>query len=136
VVGQLPVTDEHGEVVQEFDVKRWEPYAHLATTCGGLEHVTRLHVENAGLSWKEFGFYVAKLLRDQERQLWIMQHEAPTYGANAEEITKGWRKDRLGFLHPPENPPNDEPKQPDSQEPGKEPPADAWWGDEEPEPKK
>jgi len=132
IVRKLPITNEHGEVIQELDVERWEPYAHLATACGGLEHVTRLHVENAGLSWQEFNNYIAEMLRDQERRLWIMQHEAPMYGANADEVTRGWRKDRLGFLHPPETPAAEEtpPAEPSEEERRA---ANAGWGDEEPE---
>lgn len=109
IVARLPVTDQRGNVIHELDVERWEPYAHLATACGGLEHVTRLHVENAGLSWQEFNFFVAELLRDQERRLWIMRQEAPSFGADPDAITEGWRKDRLGFLHPPEQRSSDDP---------------------------
>lgn len=68
--------------------------------------------------------------------LGIMEQEAPGYGASAPEITEHWRKDRLGFLHPPENPPTDEPEPPAAQELGEAPPAETWWGDEDAEPKK
>ncbi|MBA3735179.1 MAG: hypothetical protein H0W90_08280 [Actinobacteria bacterium] len=127
-IGKLPITNEHGETVGELPVDKRELYGAIATRCGGLEHVTELHVENAGGNWLEFGQYIAEMLRDQERRLWIMEQECRTLGIDPATIYANWTKDRLGFWHSPPGPSVTTGETASSPE-GRPAPPDTGWGD-------
>jgi hypothetical protein len=98
-MGRLPVTNEHEEALQDLLFDKRGFYGALATQCGGLEHVTELHVENHGGDWLEFNQYIAEMLRDQERHLWIVEQECRTLGIDPATIYANWTKDPLGFWH-------------------------------------